>query len=85
MASQSEVQSNERPAPGQGAFGSLGKIVAVAVLTVVFLALLVLCVGAGTAKWVSDCYATHQGEQVRWTFPDGCQVRYGDTFLTVGT
>jgi hypothetical protein len=72
-------------APETGEFGSLRKILAVAVLAAVILTLLILCISAGTAKWVSDCYSTHAGEQVRWTFPDGCEVKYGDTYLAVGT
>jgi hypothetical protein len=66
-----------------GTLGSLRKIVAVIVLSTVILALLLLVVSVGTAKWVADCYATHPGEHVRWTFPDGCQVDYGGTYLTV--
>jgi hypothetical protein len=71
--------------PRSHAFGSVRKIFAVAVLTAVILTLLVLAVSAGTVKWVSDCYTSHAGQHVRWTFPNGCEVEYGETYLTVGT
>jgi hypothetical protein len=66
-------------------FGSARKVVAAAVLSVVILAFLLLVILGGTTKWVSDCYSTHAGERVRWTFPNGCEIEYGETYLTVGT
>jgi hypothetical protein len=49
------------------------------------LLLLAGVVWIGTVKWSLDCYSAHAGEQVRWTFPNGCEVSYAGTYLTVGT
>jgi hypothetical protein len=60
------------------------ELLEVLVVCLVTLVLLSAAVAAGTAKWISDCYSSHAGEPVRWTFPSGCEVSYGGTFVTVG-
>ena len=77
--------NTERSGQAAEEFGSLRKVGAVIVLSVAILTLLLVVISAGTAKWVGDCYSTHVGQRVRWTFPDGCQVEYGTTYLTVGS
>ena len=57
----------------------------VTAVSMVLLLLLAGVVWIGTVKWRFDCYSAHAGEQVRWTFPNGCEVSYAGTYLTVGT
>jgi hypothetical protein len=61
-----------------------GHLAAIAVLTVIILVALCIPIVIGTAFWAGTCYAEHKNEQVRWTFPDGCQVSSGGTWVTVG-
>jgi hypothetical protein len=55
----------------------------VAALCAMILLIGAVVVAAGTFESVRECYASHQGEPVRWGFPDGCQVKYGHTFTPV--
>ena len=56
-------------------------------VTIVCLATLILLgavLGLGTWGWSSACYDGHPGEQIRWSFPGGCELNLAGTWVTVG-
>ena len=42
-------------------------------------------VAFGTYAWASSCVVGHPDEQVRWSYPGGCEVKVADTWVTDGT
>ena len=57
----------------------------VTIVCAIVLVLISGTVAVGTFTWASSCVAGHPGEQVRWTFPGGCELKVADTWITVGT